>query len=136
MDTHDEKPLVEKLLKKNILVLDDEGMITKTLCTLLKDAGYYADASQNGFDAIEKTEDEEFDLIIADIRMPDIDGIETVKKMRETSRMKHKPDTPVIFITGYPDSPSVLEAKRLGDVLFKPFDTKKFLTLVAKHIKE
>ena len=133
-DIDEHKALIDKIAKKNILVIDDEGLITKTLCDLLKRAGYWADASQDGFDAIDKTEDADFDLIISDIKMPDLDGIQTVKKIRAASRIKNKPEVPVIFITGYADSPATAEARKLGEVLLKPFDTKEFLNRVAKYL--
>lgn len=129
-----DKPLIDRLIRKNILVIDDEGIITKTLCDLLKRSGYYADASEDGFDAVEKTKEEDFDLIISDIKMPGMDGVQTVKKIREASRAKNKPEPPVIFITGYADSPATIKAKELGEVILKPFDTKEFLNRVAKYI--
>lgn len=134
MDPNLEKPLIEKLTRKNILIIDDDGIITKTLCDLLNKAGFYTDASQNGFDAIDKTEEAVFDLIIADIKMPELDGIQTVKRMREVSKTQNKPDVPVIFITGYPESEVTIDARKLGEVLPKPFDTKEFLEKVAKYI--
>ena len=134
MDTNSGKPLIKKLLRKNILIIDDDGIITKTLCDLLNKAGFYTDASQNGFDAIDKTEEAVFDLIIADIKMPELDGIQTVKRMREVSKTQNKPDVPVIFITGYPESEVTIDARKLGEVLPKPFDTKEFLEKVAKYI--
>jgi len=135
IDTNLNKPLIEKLARKNILVVDDEGIITKTLCDLLKKAGFYADASGDGFDAIEKAEETGFDLIIADIRMPEIDGVQTIRKIRESSRIKNKPDAPVIFITGFPDSFAASEAREFGEVVTKPFDMKEFLSVVEKYIQ-
>ena len=129
-----ERPLLDKLLKKNILIIDDDGMITKTLCNLLKRSGYYADASQDGLDAVDKTEDADFDLIISDIKMPQIDGIETIKRIRKAARAKNRRKVPVIFITGHADSELTAEAKKMGEVLFKPFEAKEFLDKVAKYL--
>lgn len=128
------KPLIDKLARKNILVIDDDGLITRTLCELLNRAGYYANASQDGFSAIDKTQEAVFDLIIADIKMPDIDGVQTIKRIREIARAKKRPNIPVIFITGYPSSEIVAEAKKLGEVIPKPFETNDFLNKVAKYI--
>ena len=121
-------------MPKNILVIDDDGMVTKSLCGLLKNAGFSTDASENGFDAIDKIKDMHIDLIIADIRMPGIDGVQTVKKIKELLRSKHRPDIPVIFITGYADSKINLEAEELGEVIFKPFDNKGFLERINNYI--
>lgn len=134
MDNYINKPLIEKLLRKNILVIDDEGLITKTLCDLLKRAGFYADSSESGTDAVDKTKDSDFDLIISDIKMPDMDGIQAVRRIKDIARAKNRPEPPVIFITGYPEAEITKEAHELGEVLLKPFDTKEFLNRVAKYI--
>ncbi|MBI4972872.1 MAG: response regulator, partial [Candidatus Omnitrophica bacterium] len=70
-------------MAKNILVIDDDGMVTKSLCELLNKTGFSADALDNGFDAIEKIKDTHIDLVVVDIRMPEIDGVETVKRIKE-----------------------------------------------------
>ena len=120
-------------MAKNILVVDDDGIVTKSLCSLLSNAGYSADASENGFDAIEKIKDTYIDLIIVDIRMPQIDGVQTVKRIKELLKSKHKPDIPVVFITGYTDPKINLEAKELGEVIFKPFDNQEFLKCITNY---
>ncbi len=129
-----EKPLIDKLLKKNILVIDDDGIITKTLCDLLKRAGYYADKSQDGYEAIDKSKEEIFDLIICDIKMPNIDGIETIQHIQKAAADQSRPMVPVIFITGYADSEAASQARKMGEVLLKPFETKEFLDKVARYI--
>lgn len=122
-------------MAKNILVIDDDGMVGKSLCGLLNQANYFAEALDNGFDAIDKIKDTHVDLIVVDIRMPGIDGVETVKKIKEILKSKNKPDIPVIFITGYADSKATLEAKELGEVLFKPFDNQDFLENITRYTK-
>ena len=92
-----EKSLLEKLSTKNILVIDDDGLITRTLCALLKNEGYFAAGSDDGFDAIDKTEETDFDLNIADIKMPEMDGVETIRKIKLQAKEKNKPEIPVIF---------------------------------------
>ena len=97
-------------MAKNILVIDDDGLVTKSLCGLLEKSGFSADSSENGADAIELVKDTHIDLIIADIRLPGINGVETVKKIKELLKIKHKKDVLVIFITGYADSEINAEA--------------------------
>lgn len=121
-------------MAKNILIIDDDGMVTKSLCGLLKNAGYSAQPSDNGFDAIDVIKDTHIDLIVVDIRMPGIDGVETVKRIKEILKSKHKPDIPVVFITGYADSEVNHEAKELGEVVFKPFDNEGFLGKINNYI--
>jgi CheY-like chemotaxis protein len=114
-------------MAKNILIIDDDGLVTKSLCGLLNNAGFSADALDNGFDAIDRIKDTHIDLIVVDIRMPEINGVETVKKIKTELKARGRPDIPVVFITGYTDSKENIEAHELGKVMFKPFDNRDFL---------
>ena len=129
-----EKSLIEKLIKKNILVIDDDGLITRTLCSLLRKEGYFASGAENSGDAQEEAGEAEYDLIIADIKMPGIDGVETVKRIQSEAMIHHRHAVPVVFITGYADDESVMQAKELGEVIFKPFDNAEFLNRITKHL--
>lgn len=128
------KSLFERLSKKNILIIDDDGLITRTLCNLLQKEGYFASGTESSSDAIQQTEEIEYDLIIADIKMPELDGVETINRIQALSKQRNKPQVPVVFITGYADDESVLEAKKLGDVILKPFDTSEFLSRITKYL--
>lgn len=121
-------------MAKNILVIDDDGIVSKSLCGLLQKTGFSADASENGADAIELIKDTHIDLIIADIRLPGINGVETVKKIKELIKAKHKRDIPVIFITGYADSQINAEAETMGDLILKPFDNNEILGKINRYI--
>ena len=121
-------------MAKNILVVDDDGMVTRSLCGLLKKSGYSADASGDGFDAIEKVQDTHIDLIVIDLRMPGMDGVQTVKRIKEIIKSRNKADIPVIFITGYADSELYAQAKGLGRVLVKPLDNKDLLEGIEEYI--
>ena len=128
------KSLIEKLSKKNILVIDDDGLVTRTLCSLLKREGYYASGTESSSEAIEETEDTDYDLIIADIKMPEVDGVETINRIQALSREHNKPQIPIVFITGYADDDNVTKAKQLGEVIFKPFDNTEFLHRITKYL--
>lgn len=119
-------------MKKTILLIDDEGIITKTVGNLLNREGYEIETANNGLNAIEKVKNKNFDLIIADIKMPHMDGIETVESIKKYQKNNNNKNIPVIFITGYADSDSHIKAKQYGEVVFKPFDMKEFLTTIAK----
>jgi len=121
-------------MAKKILVVDDEGLITKTVGNLLKREGYEVDICESGFQAQEKIENKDFDLIIADIRMPGINGLETIKNVKKYLKTKNKPDIPVVFITGYADSNAHIKAEKFGKVIFKPFDMKEFLAEVSRSL--
>jgi CheY-like chemotaxis protein len=120
-------------MSKNILVIDDDGLVSKSLCDLLHKTGFSADALKNGFDALEVIKDTHIDLIVVDIKMPQINGVELVKKIKEILRAKNKPDIPVVFITGYPDSEEAAQAKALGEVIAKPFESKEFLDSITHY---
>jgi len=123
-------------MAKRILVIDDEGMITKTVGNLLKREGYQAEVCDSGLQAQEKTQKKDFDLIVIDIRMPSMDGLETIKNIKDNLKTRNKPDIPVIFITGYADSDAHIKAEKFGKVIFKPFDMKEFLEEVTKALKK
>lgn len=129
-----QKSLIEKLSKKNILVIDDDGLITRTLCNLLQREGYFASGTESSSDAIEQTEEADYDLIIADIKMPELNGVETINRIQAISKEHNKPQIPVVFITGYSDDESVQQARQLGEVIFKPFDTSEFLNRITKYL--
>jgi len=120
---------------KNILVIDDDRLVAHTLGNLLSKEGYSATASEDGFKALDEIFSEnKFDLIICDLRLPGIDGFETVKRIKEYLKEKNKPDIPVIFITGYTDLYE--RAKEWGKVLFKPFDNEEFIKIVKEYLHE
>lgn len=121
-------------MPKTILVIDDDGMITKTIGNLLKREGYIVEVSESGLKAMEKVKNINFNLIIADIRMPQMDGLEAITLIKKYLRNNKKPDIPVIFITGYADSDAHIKAEKFGKVIFKPFDIKEFLVEVAKSL--
>ena len=123
-------------MKKHILVIDDEQLVTDSIRRLLKKQGYDVTIAQNGADALEKVKVKEagFDLIIADIRMPEMDGIEIIKRIREIVK---KP-VPEILITGFASEESFKEAQELkvADYIYKPFDVHEFMQVVRKNLGE
>lgn len=121
-------------MAKNVLIIDDDGLVAKSLCDLLNKGGYATSAFEDGLDVLKIIKDTHIDLIVVDIKMPKINGVELVKKIKEILKSKNKPDIPVVFITGYPDSQEAIEAKELGAVLSKPFDNKEFLEHITTYI--
>lgn len=121
-------------MSKNILIIDDDGMIIKTIGNLLKREGYFSETVENGLQAIERIKSNNFDLIVTDIRMPHMNGIETIGRIQEFLKEQGKMTIPVIFITGFADSDLHIKAERLGKVIFKPFDMKVFLDEVDKSL--
>lgn len=123
-------------MPKNILIIDDEELITKSLIKLLRSQGYAASIALDGTEAMRKIKSEDFDLIICDVRMPGIDGIETIKQIRSYLEKSDKKSIPEVLITGYADAEKYESAIDLEvtDYLYKPFDNDEFLHIVRKTI--
>lgn len=124
-------------MAKKILVIDDEELVIESLKRLLKREGYNVTISKNGKEAMEKIKEEDFDLIISDIRIPEIDGVEIVKNIREYLKQKGKKSIPEILITGYSSDEIFKQAKELkvADFIYKPFDIRDLLEIVKKNLK-
>lgn len=121
---------------KRILIIDDEKLVVESLKKLLKREGYDASIAKNGTEAMEQIQEGDYDLIVSDIRMPDINGIEIVKKIREHLKQNGKQPVPEILITGYASKENLQEAEKLNvaDYIYKPFNIKDFLDVVKKNI--
>ena len=112
---------MQKTSMKNILVVDDEADILLVLAEFLNKEGFHVLTANSGARAIEKLKEFQVDLILLDIAMPEMNGIETLKQMKTSGACP-----PVIMITAYKDAEKVVEAFRSGayDCIFKPFDLK------------
>ena len=117
------------MLKENILVIDDEKNIRTTLTKCLRAEGYEVTAAINGEDGLEKLSEEDFDLILLDMKLPGMDGIEVLRRIRESH-----PFTPAIMITAYGTVESAVEAMKLGavDYLNKPFPPEEIRKVVSQ----
>lgn len=115
--------------KKSILVVDNEQSIREILGNVLKGRGYNVVMAEDGYKAIDKVKKVSFVITFLDIRMPGINGVETLKEIKKIS-----PETRVAMMTGYPDKNLVKEAIKQGayTVIYKPFDRKKVITIVEK----
>lgn len=124
-------------MAKNILVVDDEELVTESLKRLLKKEGYNVTIAKSGKEAIGKIKDTDFNLIVSDVRMPEIDGVEIVKNIRKYLKENNKKPVPEILITGYSSDESLKQAQELkvADYIYKPFDIKAFLEVVKKNLK-
>jgi len=129
---------------KIVLLVDDEPLVTKSLQKLLVQQGIAnVQIAENGDKALEMirelktTKNKSFDLIISDIRMPGIDGIETIKRAKDFISHSKGKESPVIFITGYEGDAAVERANQIGyvDYLYKPLDLNHFLASVKKQLQ-
>jgi len=104
---------------------------------LLERNGFEVFIIKRGEDAIAIVEEEDVDLIICDIRMPGMNGIETVKNILNITKQKDPPNPSVIFITGYADKNLEKEAKSLNPVayIYKPFDIPTLVEKINEVLK-
>ena len=119
--------------RPRILVVDDEASIRDLLAKTLALAEYDVDTAVDGRSALERLRLYPYDLLIADLKMPGIDGLSVI---REAKRLKA--DIPVIIITGYSNEAAAIEAVNLGvsGYLVKPFRVPQVLAAAAKAIGE
>ena len=119
--------------RPRILVVDDESSIRDLLAKTLALAEYDVDTAPDGRSALERLRLYPYDLLIADLKMPGIDGLNVI---REAKRLKS--DLPVIIITGYSTETAAIEAVNLGvsGYLTKPFRVPQVLAAAAKAIGE
>jgi len=105
--------------KARILVVDDEDQVVQIFHDLLTQQGYEVASCDNGDDAITKVTTGSFDLVLTDINLPGVDGLEVVRAAKAADR-----DTVVILITGYASTTTAIDALRQGayDYITKPFD--------------
>ena len=123
-------------MPKKILVIDDEELITKSLLRLLGNEGYDVAVARNGSEALARVKESDFELIISDVRMPELDGIETIRQIRAYLNKIDKKPIPEILITGYADKEKYETAMdlKVADYLYKPFDREDFLKAVKRNI--
>jgi len=118
--------------KYRILVVDDEEIMRSSLSDWLKENGYEAMAVEDGYKAIEQVKREDYDLAIVDLKMPGMDGIETMKRIN-----KIKSDLPVIIITAYATIETAVLAMKEGaaDYIVKPFNPEEINLLINKILE-
>ncbi|MCP4345675.1 MAG: sigma-54-dependent Fis family transcriptional regulator [Desulfobacterales bacterium] len=116
----------------HILIVDDELSMREVLKLILKREGYEVSCAENGRKAISVIEKKHFDLLLCDIRLGDIEGIEVLKAAK-----KHNQNTVVIMISAYATAETAVEAMNKGayDYLPKPFDNDELILAVAKGLE-
>jgi len=114
----------------HILVVDDDANLRELLIDTLNTIGYSADSASDGHEAMRMLQQYRFDLIISDVRMPGLDGIGLLKKVRS-----HHPDIPVLFITGV-ESPEVIGRASPDGFLAKPFRISHIEELIEDTLSD
>jgi DNA-binding NtrC family response regulator len=114
-----------------VLIIDDDHSIRNMLSIVLKNEGYEVIAVESAIIALKKLKKEMFDLIISDIKMPEISGIELLRKVKLIDQ-----EIPVIMITGFASTNDAVEAMKLGaeDYIIKPFNLDELKIIINKSI--
>lgn len=124
----------DRLEPSHILLLEDELSVARGLRMILDESGYGegVELAVTGQSALAAVKQRAFDLLIADLRLPDIDGMDVIRQVK-----RDRPETDVVVITGYSTVSSAVEAMKLGarDYLSKPFTEDEFLTVVKTALR-
>ncbi|UCH06809.1 MAG: sigma-54-dependent Fis family transcriptional regulator [Deltaproteobacteria bacterium] len=117
--------------KKKALVIDDEQIVLDSVSALLTDEGFEVDVSLDGRQGLDWAIERTYDVVLTDIRMPDIGGM---KVLRDVKRIN--PTLPVIMITGYASVESAVQAMKLGaaEYIEKPFEPEQLLDAVSRAL--
>src|SRR5215510_3880987 len=117
----------------DILIIDDEKAIRKTLSEILSFEGYKLDEASDGEEGLKKFKEKTYDLVLCDIKMPKLDGIEFLQKAGDTN-----PDIPIIMISGHGNIETAVEAVKKGayDYISKPPDLNRLLITIRNAMEK
>lgn len=112
-----------------LLIVDDEAMIRNLLEKILSKEGYKILTAKDGLEALEVMESSKVDIVISDMKMPRMNGLELLKRIK-----KERPDIGVVIMTGYGDTYTVKDALLLGadEYITKPFKSYEMLMIVER----
>ncbi|MBM2824897.1 MAG: two component, sigma54 specific, transcriptional regulator, Fis family [Dehalococcoidales bacterium] len=119
--------------KRKILLVEDEAIVRESLRDWLIDDGYNVDVAKDGEEALKKIKEEEFRVIVLDLKLPGIDGLQLFEEAKEL-----KPKTKGVIITAYPSKETREKAQRLGllDYLPKPFKVEDLEKIISRALEE
>ncbi len=118
---------------KHILLVDDEPVIRETLCSILKDEGYLVSTAETGREAVRLSLQKGFDLAIIDLKLPDIEGMQVLRELKENS-----PSLCAVLITAYPTTESAIRAiqEEAYEYITKPFDINHVKLVIRRGLEE
>lgn len=119
--------------KCKILVIDDEDIVRISCERILTPEGYEVKTTRNADDGFRMLQEECFDVVLTDLKMPDIDGIEVLRRIKQDW-----PEIEVIMITGYQTITTAVQAIKLGafDYIEKPFTPDSIISAIAKAVEQ
>jgi DNA-binding NtrC family response regulator len=117
--------------KRRILVVDDERSVAQGIALALTSDEYEVETVMSGEDALIRTAAARYDLIVCDLMMPGLSGLDLLKSLRE-----YRPNTPVLMITGYPTHRTAEESLKMGACAYitKPFTPADIRKAVGKAL--
>ena len=118
-------------MSEKILVVDDEELIRRTVAKILRKQQFEVFLAEDGYQAVAMAKEQSFDMVITDVRMPGMDGVETIRLIKEV-----QPNIYSIIITGYASEETPVQALKVGvnDYIFKPFEVDTFTHSVLRNI--
>jgi DNA-binding NtrC family response regulator len=119
--------------KMHIMVVDDELIIRESFSLWFQKSGHFVETAESGFKALERLEKDAFDVLFVDIKMPGMDGIQLLEKVKETY-----PNTFVVIITAFGTIETAVKAMKLGasDYLLKPFKPQQLTLVMEKLVQQ
>ena len=123
---------MDAMAGEKILIVDDEEGMRRLLRRVLSREGFETSAAGSGAEALQMVGSDQFDLVITDVKMPGMDGVELLKEL-----YAFDPSLPVVVITAYGTVESAVQALRAGayDYITKPFETDEIKLTVAKALE-
>ena len=117
------------LTEKKVLIVDDEQIVRRNLKRILNDEGYSVNTAKDGHNALELMDSDRYDLVVTDMKMPRMSGIEVLRKVKDSF-----PGVNVMIVTGYATVDTALEAMKSGacDYIEKPVSTEQFAQAVGR----
>lgn len=118
-------------MAKSVITVDDSGTMRKMVSFTLKTAGYDVAEANDGMEALNMLQSHSFDLVISDVNMPNLDGIELTRRLRSQSKFA---STPIILLTTESDPGKKADGKAAGATgwIVKPFNQDQLLAVVSK----
>ncbi len=121
-------------MAKTVLIVDDSTSMRQLVSFTLKDAGYEIVEAVNGRDALNKLNGKKIEMVITDLNMPEMDGIELIRQLRNNSGFRF---TPIVMLTTESQESKKQEGKRAGASgwIVKPFTPEQLIAVVKKFVR-
>ena len=120
-------------MAKKILIIDDEPDLISVVKTRLEASGYEVISASNGLEGLKRADQKTPDLILLDIKMAQMDGYTTLRKLKHEKKTE---SIPVIILTGYEKMKDIFDLEGAADYIVKPFDSQDLLLRISRALKK